>query len=58
MISKDLSHRLYCFAFRLPQSQGPTHLENLENLENEKVNFQAWKCHGKNEKQEIVLEKS
>ena len=35
----------------------PTHLENLENLRNEKINLQAWKSPGKKKKLN-VLEKS
>ena len=39
-------------------SRVPNHLENLENLENEKISFPGLEKSWKKEKQEHVLEKS
>ena len=52
----DFNVSQYCSIKSYTDFRVPTHLENLENLENENVNFQAWKSPGK--KMENVLEKS
>ena len=52
LINRDVTERIQ------NSNRVPTHLEKLENLKNEKINFQAWESPGKKQKQENVQEKS
>ena len=47
LINRDVTERIQ------NSNRVPTHLEKLENLKNEKINFQAWESPGKNKNKKM-----